>query len=219
MREERLTKNQLHRLPDYLWVLKNLESNGLKTVNSQTLADCLDLNNELVRKDIASISSESGVPNKGRKISQLISDIETILGFNRVSNAVLVGVGSLGTAFLHYKGFEDFGLRIVAAFDNNPLAKGKEVNGKPVYDVSQLNEDVLTELSAHIGIITVPGYAAQVVTDALVKAKIKAIWNFAPTKINVPRDIIVSNINLATSLAVLSYELYFKNEKERLKNG
>ena len=32
-------------------------------------------------------------------------------------------------------------------------------------------------------------------------------------------DIIVSNINLATSLAVLSYELYFKNEKERLKNG
>ena len=99
MREEKLTKNQLHRLPDYLWVLKNLESNGLKTVNSQTLADCLDLNNELVRKDIASISSESGVPNKGRKISQLISDIETILGFNSISNAVLVGVGSLGTAF------------------------------------------------------------------------------------------------------------------------
>ena len=57
-------------------------------------------------------------------VSELISDIETILGFNRVSNAVLVGVGSLGTAFLHYKGFEDFGLRIVAAFDNNPLLEG-----------------------------------------------------------------------------------------------
>ena len=219
MREEKLTKNQLHRLPDYLWVLKNLESSGLKTVNSQTLADCLDLNNELVRKDIASISTESGIPNKGRKISQLIADIETILGFNRVSNAVIVGVGSLGTAFLHYKGFEDFGLRIVAGFDNNPYIKGKEVNDKPVYDISELSEELLKKLNANIGIITVPGYAAQVVADALVKAKVQGIWNFAPTKINVPNNVIVSNINLATSLAVLSYELYFKNEKEKSKNG
>ncbi len=214
MRKAKLTKNQLHRLPEYLWVLKNLESNGLKTVNSQTLADCLDLNNELVRKDIASISTENGVPNKGRKIVQLISDIETILGFNTISNAILVGVGSLGTAFLHYKGFEDFGLKIVAGFDSNPLLSGKEVGNKPVYDVSELTEEKIKELNAHIGIITVPGYAAQVVADTLVKAKIQGIWNFAPTKLNVPDNVIVSNINLATSLAVLSYELYFRNEKE-----
>ena len=77
-------------MPDYLWVLKNLESSGMKVVSSQTLADCLDLNNELVRKDIALISSQSGVPNKGRNIAQLIYDIETILGYKTISNAVLV---------------------------------------------------------------------------------------------------------------------------------
>ena len=76
MKYTNLTKNQLHRMPDYLWVLKNLESSGMKVVSSQTLADCLDLNNELVRKDIALISSQSGVPNKGRNIAQLISDIK-----------------------------------------------------------------------------------------------------------------------------------------------
>ena len=218
MKYTNLTKNQLHRMPDYLWVLKNLESSGMKVVSSQTLADCLDLNNELVRKDIALISSQSGVPNKGRNISQLISDIETILGYKTISNAVIVGAGSLGTAFMHYKGFEDFGLKIVAGFDIKPL-KESALDEKPVYDLSMLTEETLNKLDAHIGIITVPGYAAQNVTDLLVKAGIQGIWNFAPTKINVPEGIIVSNINLATSLAVLSYELYLKNKKEKSKNG
>ena len=218
MKEEKLTKNQIHRLPEYLWVLKNLESSGVKSVNSQTLADCLDLSNELVRKDIALVSSESGVPNKGRKINQLILDIETILGFNTITNSIIIGVGSLGTAFMHYKGFEDFGLKIVAGFDKNPAVCGQKVSDKPVYDIEDLTEAKLKELDAHIGIITVPSYAAQSVAEVLVKAKISGIWNFAPTKINVPSDIIVSNINLATSLAVLSYELYFKKEKEK-QNG
>ena len=218
MKYTNLTKNQLHRMPDYLWVLKNLESSGMKVVSSQTLADCLDLNNELVRKDIALISSQSGVPNKGRNIAQLISDIETILGYKTISNAVIVGAGSLGTAFMRYKGFEDFGLKIVAGFDIKPL-KESALDEKPVYDLSMLTEETLNKLDAHIGIITVPGYAAQNVTDLLVKAGIQGIWNFAPTKINVPEGIIVSNINLATSLAVLSYELYLKNKKEKSKNG
>ena len=218
MKYTNLTKNQLHRMPDYLWVLKNLESSGMKVVSSQTLADCLDLNNELVRKDIALISSQSGVPNKGRNIAQLIYDIETILGYKTISNAVLVGAGSLGTAFMHYKGFEDFGLKIVAGFDIKP-SKESALDEKPVYDLSMLTEETLNKLDAHIGIITVPGYAAQNVTDLLVKAGIQGIWNFAPTKINVPEGIIVSNINLATSLAVLSYELYLKNKKEKSKNG
>lgn len=219
MKKVILTKNQLHRLPDYLWVLKNLESSRVKVVSCQTIADCLNLNKEQVRKDIALISSQSGVPNKGRDIHTLIKDIETLLGYNSISNAIIVGVGSLGTAFMHYKGFEDFGLRIVAGFDKNSPLCGKSINNKPVYDIDDLTSDLLNSLDAQIGIITVPGYAAQTVTDLMVKAKIEAIWNFAPTKINVPEGIIVSNINLATSLAVLSYELYLKKEKEKSING
>lgn len=214
MEKENLTKNQLHRLPDYLSVLKNLDNAGVKSVSCQTIADCLNLNTEKVRKDIALISSSSGVPNKGRDIKSLIDDIETILGYKQIMNAVLVGVGSLGTAFFHYKGFEDFGLKIVAGFDTNQALIGKN-KSLPVYDVKELTKEKVKELDAHIGIITVPGYAAQSVADLLVKAEIEGIWNFAPTKLNVPSNVIVSNINLATSLAVLSYQLYLKEKKEK----
>ena len=183
-------------------------------MSCQTIADCLNLNTEKVRKDIALISSSSGVPNKGRDIKSLIDDIETILGYKQIMNAVLVGVGSLGTAFFHYKGFEDFGLKIVAGFDTNQALIGKN-KFLPVYDVKELTKEKVKELDAHIGIITVPGYAAQSVADLLVKAEIEGIWNFAPTKLNVPNNVIVSNINLATSLAVLSYQLYLKEKKEK----
>ena len=183
-------------------------------MSCQTIADCLNLNTEKVRKDIALISSSSGVPNKGRDIKSLIDDIETILGYKQIMNAVLVGVGSLGTAFFHYNGFEDFGLKIVAGFDTNQALIGKN-KSLPVYDVKELTKEKVKELDAHIGIITVPGYAAQSVADLLVKAEIEGIWNFAPTKLNVPSNVIVSNINLATSLAVLSYQLYLKEKKEK----
>jgi redox-sensing transcriptional repressor len=38
-------------------------------------------------------------------------------------------------------------------------------------------------------------------------AGIGAIWNFSPASINVPEDVIVENVDLACSLAVLSRKL------------
>ena len=218
MGKRNLSKNQLNRLPAYLHLLKNLSSSGLRYISCQSIADCLELNKEQVRKDIALISSIDGVPNKGRDIILLIKDIETILGYNEISNAVLVGAGSLGTAFLFYKGFESYGLRIVAAFDKTK--KDIKINNIPVYSIEHLNKEMIKNLNAPIGIISVPDKAAQDVANALVDAGVEAIWNFAPTKLNVPKSIIVSNIDLANSLAVLSHELYLKHKKgEKGKNG
>ena len=58
-----------------------------------------------------------------------------------------------------------------------------------------------------IGIITVPAEAAQVVCDRLVNLGVRAIWNFAPIKLDVKENIIVQNENMASSLAVLSSKL------------
>lgn len=214
MEKKHLTKNQLRRLPSYLHLLKNLSGSGMKDVSCQTIASCLDLNKEQVRKDIALISSINGVPNKGRDINLLIKDIETILGYDDTHNAFIVGVGSLGKAFLHYKGFENYGLKIVCAFDNNPDIVGKNINDKPVYNVSEINKELLEKLNAKIGVISVPAEAAQEVADKMVNAGVEAIWNFAPTKLLLPKDIIVSNMDLATSLAVLSHQLYLKKHKK-----
>ena len=58
-----------------------------------------------------------------------------------------------------------------------------------------------------MGIITVPADHAQTVCDQLIGCGIKAVWNFAPTHLEVPANILVQNENMATSLAVLSMHL------------
>ena len=58
-----------------------------------------------------------------------------------------------------------------------------------------------------MAIITVPADHAQEVCDRLIKCGIKAVWNFAPTHLDVPGGILVQNENMATSLAVLSMHL------------
>lgn len=214
MEKKRLTKNQLRRLPSYLHLLKNLSGSGMKDISCQTIASCLDLNKEQVRKDIALISSIDGIPNKGRDINILIKDIETILGYDDTHNAFIVGAGSLGKAFLHYNGFENYGLKIVCAFESNPSLIGTTCNDKPIYDVNDLSLETIEELNAKIGIIAAPAEFAQEIADKMVAAGVEAIWNFAPTKLILPKDIIVSNMDLATSLAVLSHQLYLKKHKK-----
>ena len=214
MENKHLSKNQLRRLPGYLHLLKNLSASGMKYISCQTIASCLDLNKEQVRKDIALISSIDGIHNKGRDINLLIKDIETILGYDDTHNAFIVGVGSLGTAFLHYRGFENYGLKIVCAFDKNPAIINSKINDKPVYDIANLNSDMIKNLNVKIGIITVPAESAQEVADVMAKSGVEAIWNFAPIKLILPKDIIVSNMDLATSLSVLSHQLYLKKHKK-----
>lgn len=209
-----LSKNQLRRLPSYLYLLQSLRDSGVKYISCQDIATQLDLNKEQVRKDIALISSIGGIPNKGRDINLLIKDLETILGYDDTNNAFIVGVGSLGRAFLNYHGFEKRGLKIVAAFDNNFELIGTEVDGKKIYDIAELNKDFIDSLNAKIGIITVPAEVAQDIADLMVKSGVEGIWNFAPTKLILPSDTIISNMDLATSLAVLSHQLYLKKNKK-----
>ena len=68
-------------------------------------------------------------------------------------------------------------------------------------------EPFLKRTHVNIGIITVPASEAQGVADMLVAGGVQAIWNFAPTTLNLPAGILVKNENLAASLAALSAEL------------
>ena len=82
----------------------------------------------------------------------------------------------------------------------------KTDEGKPVYPITKL-EQYCRSHKVLMGIITVPAEGAQAVADQLIAGGIKAIWNFAPTHLDVPPGILVQNENMATSLAVLSMHL------------
>lgn len=195
-----ITRATLGRLPLYLQYLKSSDADG-EYISATKIANALKLGEVQVRKDLSSVSS-GGKPKVGYIRENLIDDINTALGCDQTSNAVIVGAGKLGNALLGFDGFSDFGLKIVAAFDTDSAKYGKSVSDNPILPMEQLIP-FCQENNIHIGIITVPLSAAQDVCDDMIKAGISAIWNFAPITLNVPESVIVSQENLALSLAHL----------------
>jgi len=214
MDNKKISKFVLKRLPGYLAYLKSLPDSAPAHISATTLANALGMGQVQVRKDLALVS-DGGRPKIGYLRRELIADIEQFLGYDNTTDAVLIGAGKLGQALMGYRGFEEYGLNILAAFDAKP-AKERTDEGKPIYHISHLTE-FCRENKVLMGIITVPAEHAQTVADQLIAGGIKAIWNFAPTHLEVPENILVQYENMATSLAVLSVHLqeHIKEEKEQ----
>jgi redox-sensing transcriptional repressor len=195
----------LRRLPLYHRYLKQLQQTGAVVVSCPLIGAQLKLDPTQIRKDLE-VTGVQGRPKVGYVLSDLIEKIEKFLGWDSVKDAFLVGAGSLGSALLGYMKFEDHGLSIVAAFDSDPLKVGKTIRGKEILPLEALPE-VAGRMSVNIGIITVPAAGAQQVADLMVQGGIRAIWNFAPVRLNVPDHVIVHNEDLYCSLASLSQKL------------
>lgn len=193
------------RIPAYLAVLKELEEAGQVTVSTTDVARRLSLNPIQVRKDLA-LTGIAGRPKIGYVTAELIAGIYDFLGWQNTKDAVLVGAGALGTALLGYKGFSGYGLRITAAFDAGKRLIGKNIHGRVVQPMDEL-ESFIKETNVRIGIITVPPEAAQEVAYQFVRAGIRGIWNFSPEKLAVPDQVVVQNEDLSAGLALLSVKL------------
>ena len=204
MKRKNISKAVLKRLPGYVSYLRSIPEGESVYISATALANALGMGEVQVRKDLAMVS-DGGRPKVGYHRESLIEDIEQFLGYDNTTDAVLIGAGKLGQALLGYVGFEAYGLNILAAFDAEP-ALDKTAEGKPIYPMNQL-QSFCKGNKVLMGIITVPAACAQSVCDQLIQCGIKAIWNFAPTHLEVPQNILVQNENMATSLAVLSMHL------------
>ena len=189
MEAKKISKSVLKRLPGYLAYLKSLPENAPVHISATALANALGMGEVQVRKDLAMVS-DGGRPKIGYLREALIEDIEQFLGYDNVTDAVLIG-----------------------AFDRNPKMDRTD-EGKPIYNTSKLTQFCRTH-KVLMGIITVPAEGAQEVADLLIAGGIKAIWNFAPTHLDVPAGILVQNENMATSLAVLSVHLQAQMKEEK----
>ena len=195
----------IHRLSVYTRCLSQLEEDGVKTISSQEMADRFGLNSAQVRKDLAYFG-EFGVRGIGYYVAGLKTELQRILGLDRAWPVVLVGFGNLGSALFHYKGFGRQGFRIAAIVDDDPAKLAREVEGVPII----ASRDLAREVRARgilIGIVAVPAESAQAVTDQLLAAGIRAILNFAPARLKVPRDVRLQNVDLSIELETLSFYL------------
>ncbi len=210
MSDNELLKNSaplpsVRRLPLYLTVLEEFEREGKEWISTTDFSEVLFLKPIQVRKDLAH-TGIIGKPKKGFKVTELISTIYNFLGWNNLTEAFLVGAGALGSALLGYSGFQRHGLNIVAAFDVSVNVIGKSIHGKEILSIEKL-PDLARRMHVRLGIITVPAARAQEAADCLVSAGISGIWNFSPSKLHVPPNVVVQREDLSSGLAVLSVKL------------
>ena len=199
-----ISRSTLQRLPAYLGYLRRLPS-GISTISATAIAAQLELGDVQVRKDLAGICG-GGKPKTGYQVASLIDALQAQLGYNNRKQAVIVGAGKLGSALLGYRGFEDYGLHILAAFDSDPGKQDATPSDKPVLPIEEL-EPFCRANNVKIGVITVPAEQAQDVCDRMCRSGIRAIWNFAPIHLSAGNEILIQNENMAASLALLSSHL------------
>lgn len=195
----------IQRYPTYLRCIKEMVAAGETHVSSAVVARKLGLDAVLTRKDLA-MAGVTGTPRRGYPAHALEQAMNRALGWHDPTDAVLVGVGSLGNALLGYGGFREQNLSIVAAFDADPALSGTTRHGVAIRPVTELAR-VAKRLRVTLGILTVPPAAAQECADALVSAGIRGVWNFTNVHLDVPDGVVVQSVDLAQSLAVLSHAI------------
>lgn len=191
----------LRRLPWYLAYVSLQRERGVEYVSSTQISRELKVDASQIAKDLSFLDIK-GKTRIGYEVKLLEHKLEEFLGFRRQHRAVIVGAGSLGGALMQDSGLNRYGMEIVAGFDVDPELVGKEKHGLPVYHVDDLVE-MVGELNAGIGIVTVPVEHAQETADLLIEAGVKAIWNFTPYRICVPEGVVISNTSIYAHLAVM----------------
>lgn len=200
-----IPRKAVYRLSLYLRCLNRLKANSIQTVSSEALAHAAGVKSTQLRKDLAYFG-QFGTRGLGYEVDQLTKLISDLLGTNSLQPVVLVGVGNLGLALLSYKGFEQEGFEIIAAFDINPEKHQVKPGFTGIYPMECLPE-MVTARNVKLAILAVPAPAAQDVANQLVAAGLVGIMNFAPLVLSVPDEVMVNNINLAIELENLSYFL------------
>ena len=197
----KLPEPSLRRLPWYLAYIKLLQTKGEEYVSSTQIAKEIGVDSSKIAKDLSFINI-SGKTRVGYEINSLVAVLEEFLGFTSMHKAFIFGVGSLGAALMQDSGLSQYGLEVVAGCDVKPELTGTFINHIPVYPLSQFTQKQ-KELGVQIGILTVPIDKAQSATEEMIAGGIKAIWNFTPYRIRVPKHIVIQNTSIYAHLAVM----------------
>lgn len=214
--KKKISESTIHRLSLYYRILSIMEKENYETVSSKELAKREKLTPAQVRKDLSFFGS-FGTRGLGYPVGELKKRIAKILGLDRIWNVAVVGVGNIGSALVGYKEFQRQGFNIKLVFDNDQRKIGSNHKGIIVSDIKNL-ETELRGNNIDIVIIAVPATVAQYIVDDIVKAGIKAILNFAPVNLKVPREIYLRNENMSVELEYLSFALINNQKKAGTKD-
>jgi len=202
-RQRILPLETLSRLPVYRQKLRQLREDGVDTVSSLELAKQLGVGDAQLRRDLSYLRL-LGRPGRGYGVRHLEEGITRALGLDRRWPLAIVGCGSLGTALARYEGYARDNLVVTAIFDIDPAKVGKKVRSVTVSHIDEAPR-VIAETGVELAVIAVPSSAAQHVADAMVRAGVTALLNFAPVALAVPAGVIVRQMDISAELQILAH--------------
>lgn len=203
----------ISRLPIYYQHLKNLQSSTKEYISSEELAELTGFSSSLIRKDLSYFGT-FGRKSYGYDVYCLFQQISIIMGFNYKKKVIIIGGGNLGQALAYNKGYTERGYRLVSIFDKNPKLIGLVINDIEIQSINNL-ENFLEKNKIDVAALTVPGAAAQKITDRLIAAGIKAIWDFTEVPLKVPDDVLLEEQLINEGLCKLSVKM---NQQRLNKN-
>jgi redox-sensing transcriptional repressor len=203
MNAEKIPDIIITRLPVYLRALQRMADRGAKTTSSQELGERVGISAAQIRKDISQFG-EFGKQGTGYSIPYLVDKLREILKVDRMWDVIIVGAGDMGHALARYQGFSNRGFNVVMIFDNDKSKVGQKIGDLTIEDTDNLAEKVKSA-DIKIAMLTIPAQVAQDLADKLVEAGVRAILNYAPISLSVPKSVRVQHIDPATHLQRMTY--------------
>ena len=193
------------RLSLYYRIFKRFNAEKIEKANSKQIAEAIGIDSATVRRDF-SYFGELGRRGFGYDVKKLMNFFADLLNDNAITNVMIVGVGNMGRALLHYRFHERNKMKVVMAFDtdDHPEVGSTTSDGIPIYGISQIKEKIQSG-NVQTAILTVPSVKAQEVASILVEAGIKGILCFSPVNLSLPKDVVVQYVDLTSELQTLLY--------------
>jgi redox-sensing transcriptional repressor len=202
----------VERLSVYRRMLEELSHDGVEYIHSHQLAALVGVTPAQLRRDLASFGSYGNVA-RGYNVHQMSQVISRIIGTDTLQSVALFGLGDLGRALLSYRGFEERGFHIAAAFDVNPDKVGRVFAGRRCYGLGDL-EKVVREFDVRIGVMTCRPEGLQDVIDRAAAAGVRSFLNFVPGRITTPSGCFIEHVDISAKLEKLSFISRHQQEEE-----
>ena len=189
------------RLSLYYRIFKRFNAEKIEKANSKQIAEAIGIDSATVRRDF-SYFGELGRRGFGYDVKKLMNFFADLLNDNAITNVMIVGVGNMGRALLHYRFHERNKMKVVMAFDtdDHPEVGSTTSDGIPIYGISQIQATIQSG-----NVQTVPSVKAQEVASILVQAGVKGILCFSPVNLSLPKDVVVQYVDLTSELQTLLY--------------
>lgn len=203
----------IKRLPRYYRYLGELRKKEVVRISSKELSERMNVTASQIRQDLNNFGG-FGQQGYGYNVEYLYTEIGKILGLDQEHHVAIIGAGNLGQAIANYGDFARRGFDIRAIFDVKPELIGKEIGGVKIRAMSELKDYVMNQKPDIVALAVPKDHAMQVAND-VVAWGVGAIWNFAPTELHLPKDVVVENVHLTESLMRLSYNIRAAKDKQK----